>query len=88
MYFIEIPFLMFLLIKQNFEFFYVIISARSSLECMTQCSDLHGQCQSGVFESTNRTCRLFNEPLIELKEGNVKEMVYFMKISSMTGINI
>jgi len=69
-------------------FFNLIISAHSSLECMTQCGDLHCQCQSGVFESTNRTCRLFNEPLIELEEGNLEEMVYFMKISSMTGINI
>jgi len=55
---------------------------------MTQCSDLQTQCLSGVFESADRTCRLFNELLIELKEGNVKEMVYFMKISSMTGIDI
>jgi len=56
------------------------------LECMNECSVLHGQCQSGVFESANRTCRLFNEPLVELEEGNSEEMVYFMKMSSMTSI--
>jgi len=55
---------------------------------MTQCSDLQTQCLSGVFESAGRTCRLYNEPLIEIEEENLEEMVYFMKISSMTGINI
>jgi len=58
------------------------------LECMNECSFLHGQCQSGVFESENRTCRLFDEPLVELEEGNLQEMVYFMKISSMTSIYV
>jgi len=58
------------------------------LECMNECSFLHGQCQSGVFELANRTCRLFDEPLVELEEGNLEEMVYFMKISSMTSIYV
>jgi len=74
--------------KHNFEFFYLINSARSTLECMTQCSVLHGQCLSGVFESQNRNCKLFTAPLVELEEGNLEDSVYFMKISSMTGINI
>jgi len=51
---------------------------------MTQCSVLDSQCLSGVFESANRTCRLFSEPLVELEEGNLEEMVYFMKISLIT----
>jgi len=51
---------------------------------MTQCSDLHSQCLSGVFESANRTCRLFNEPLVELEEGNLEDSVYFMKLSLIT----
>jgi len=58
------------------------------LECMNECSFFYGQCQSGVFESANRTCRLFDEPLVELEEGNLEEMVYFMKISSMTSIYV
>jgi len=50
---------------------------------MTQCSDLHSQCLSGVFELANRICRLFNEPLVELEAGNIKDIVSFMKISLM-----
>jgi len=61
----------------------IIVSARSTLQCMTQCSDLHCQCLSGVFESANRTCRLFKEPLVKLEEGNMEKMVYFMKLSPM-----
>jgi len=55
---------------------------------MTQCSDLHSQCGSGVFDSANKTCGLFNKPLVELEAGDLKEMVYFMKMSSMTSKNI
>jgi len=55
---------------------------------MTQCSDFQTQCGSGVFDSANRTCRLFTEPLAELEEGNLKDMVYFIKMPSMTSKNI
>jgi len=55
---------------------------------MTQCSDIQTQCGSGVFDSANKTCRIFTEPLEELEAGNLKEMVYFMKISSVTSKNI
>jgi len=65
-----------------------LVLAGSTLECMTQCNDLHSQCLSGVYDSANRTCRLFTEPLVELEEGNMEEMVYFMKTSSMTSKRI
>jgi len=61
------------------------IAVRSMAECMTQCSSFYDQCQSGIFESQTKTCRLLNEPLSQLKEENPEKRVYFMKISSVTG---
>jgi len=49
---------------------------------MTQCSFLNSQCQSGIFESANTTCRLFNEPLEQLEDGNSEETTLFMKINT------
>jgi len=54
---------------------------RSVIECMTQCSFLNSQCQSGIFESANTTCQLFNESLEQLEDVNSEETTLFMKIN-------
>jgi len=54
------------------------------MECMTQCSFLNSQCQSGIFEPANKTCQLFNESLKRLEEGNSEETTLFLKLN-LTG---
>jgi len=76
------------LVWQNCYYTIEFVPAESPLGCMAQCSVFHSQCLSGVFESANRTCRLFNEPLVEPEEEKLGEMVYFMKISLSTGKQI
>jgi len=56
-------------------------AARSVIECMTQCSFLNSQCQSGIFQSASKTCHLFNESLEQLEDGNSEETTLVMKIN-------
>jgi len=57
-------------------------AARSVIECMTECTFLNSQCQYGIFESANKTCKLFNGSLKQLEKGDSEETTLFMKINS------